>query len=269
LDRYRLKTVIIIILLLVNCFLIGSLAVRKSSEHAARVQTEEQIVALFAADGMTLDRSAISQHTPPSGLSLNRNPALDRAVAAFFLGEPLSQNNQGDTYTYTGNSGAAIFRSNGSFDIAGTLSMGDIQELCYDFCKEFSYAEPVFMFDESGAGSAVAVAHHNKLPVFNSTVSFSFNSDGTLSTVSGTLLPESGTSTGSAQEPLSAVGALTAFQKMRRETGAVVSFITDMYPCYELQRSTTALISLVPAWCIVTDTAKYYVNSVTGVVTSG
>jgi len=268
LDRYRLKNVIIIILLLVNCFLVGSLAIQQSSEYTARVQTEEQLVALFAADGMTLDRTAISKSVPPACLSMTRDTAHDRAVAAFFLGTALSQDNQGDTYTYTGTSGVAIFRSNGSFDIAGTLSTGNAQSTCRDFCKAFDYDDPVFLLDENGDGSATASARHNKLSVFNSTVTFSF-SGGTLITVGGTLLPESSSVAESTQEPLSAVAALTALQKMRRESGAVVSAITGMYPCYELQSSTTTHISLVPAWCIVTNTSKYYVNCMTGIVTSG
>ena len=267
-DRYRLKNVIIIILLLVNCFLLGSLAIQQSSEYTARVQTEEQLVALFAADGMTLERTAISKSVPPVSLSLTRDTAHDRAVAAFFLGDALSQGNQGDTYTYTGNSGVAIFRSNGNFDIAGTLSTKNTQDSCREFCKTFGYDEPVFLLAENGDGTATASARYNKLSVFNGTVTFSF-SGGTLVTVSGTLLPESSSAAESNQEPLSAVAALTALQKMRRETGAVVSAITAMHPCYELQSSTAARISLVPAWCIVTNTSKYYVNCLTGIVTSG
>ena len=53
---------------------------------------------------------------------------------------------------------------------------------------------------------------------------------------------------------------------MRRETGAVASSVAEMYLCYELQSSTAAPMSLVPAWCIVTDTVNYYVNCASGAV---
>ena len=44
------------------------------------------------------------------------------------------------------------------------------------------------------------------------------------------------------------------------------SSVAEMYLCYELQSSTAAPMSLVPAWCIVTDTVNYYVNCASGAV---
>ena len=91
---------------------------------------------------------------------------------------------------------------------------------------------------------------------------------GVLTAVSGTLLPKTGTSVSEEAEPLSAAGALLAFQRMRRESAAVVSTVTDIQPCYELQTSGTTM-SLAPAWRVVTDTEDYYVNAYTGAVTAG
>ena len=53
------------------------------------------------------------------------------------------------------------------------------------------------------------------------------------------------------------------------KAGAVVTSVTDMYLCYELQSTSTAPMVLAPAWCVVTDTAKYYVNCFTGAVSQG
>ena len=72
-DRYRLKNIIIIILLLVNGFLAGSLAIRQTSERVSRRQTEEQLVELLAADGITLEADSIPAGAPPAGLSLPRD----------------------------------------------------------------------------------------------------------------------------------------------------------------------------------------------------
>ena len=69
----------------------------------------------------------------------------------------------------------------------------------------------------------------------------------------------------SGEEPLSALSALAAFLNTIRE-GAVGTAVTDLYLCFELQSTTTALMTLAPAWCIVTDTASYYVNCITGAV---
>lgn len=252
-----------------NVFLLGSLAVRGEAERSARRRTEEQLVALFAADGMTLDRSAISTETPPSGRALERDTALEQRAAALLLGGTVTVSDQGGgIYAYGGGSGTVLFRSNGSFDAdlgaAGTLTADDIAS----FCRKFSYGEPVFQVDEDGGGTASAIQQFDGLPVFNSTVTFTLQA-GLATRVSGTLLPESGAVSTADQEPLSAAAALTAFQQMRRESGAVVSAVTDLYPCYELQSSTAVSMSLAPAWCVITDTAKYYVNCLTGTVSQG
>lgn len=251
-----------------NVFLLGSLAMRGQAQRSTRRQTEEQLVALFAADGITLDRGAISTEAPPTGRTLERDAALEQRAAAFLLGSEVTAADQGGgIYAYHGASGNVLFRSNGSFDAnlgsAGILTAEDIPA----FCRKFSYSEPVFQVDETGSGTAAAIQDYGSLPVFNCSVTFTFQ-DGLLVKVSGTLLPESGAAVSSDLEPLSAAAALTAFQKMRRESGAVVSAVTDLYPCYELQSSTAVSMSLVPAWCVVTDTAKYYVNCMTGAVSS-
>ena len=49
----------------------------------------------------------------------------------------------------------------------------------------------------------------------------------------------------------------------------MVTAVTDLYLCYELQSTTATPMALVPAWCVSTDTADYYVNCYTGAVSSG
>lgn len=267
-DRYLLKNIIIIILVLVNGFLLGSLAMRQNSERSARRQTEQHLTELFQADGIKLEEGAISYQSLPSPCSLTQDKEQQRKAAVFFLGENLLQDHQSSIYSYTGSSGIARFRSDGSFEIEGKLSDSDSEALCESFCKAFSMASPVFLLDETGTGTGTAVCSFEKLPAYNCTVTFTLN-HGVLNRVSGTLLPESGTSLSTSREPLSAIAALTAFQKTCRESGAVVSAVSDLYLCYELEPSSTANLILTPAWCIVTDTSKYYVNSSSGIVTSG
>lgn len=266
LDRSLLKNIIIIILVLVNVFLLASLFMRQTSAVHFRQQTEEQLTELFAADGMTLDKKAFSLKTPPAVFALTRNLQLERNVAAFFLGSSLIQEDQGGgTYTYTGDSGVARFRSNGSFEVAGTLSIGDVEAFCRSFCKDFSYGSLEFDLNETGTGTATAVCICNDLPVFNCTVTFTIN-HGELRTVSGTLLSQEGSPMASDIVPLSATAALTSFQNVRREIGAVVSSVTELTLCYELQSSSA--LTLSPSWCIVADTKNYYVNCITGIVTA-
>ena len=140
-----------------------------------------------------------------------------------------------------------------------------MESFCRSFCKSFSYDTPVFDLDENGNGTATAVCKSQDLPVFNSSITFTVH-HGDLLTVSGTLLPQEGSSVSTEVTPLSASAALTTFQNARRESGAVVSAILELNLCYELQSSSA--LTLIPSWCITTDTVNYYVNCISGSVTS-
>lgn len=265
-DRRRLKNCIILILVLMNLFLVASLLSRAGNLHTVQRTTTEQQVALFAADGITLDPELISDQTPPAPRTLARDSEQEYQAAAALLGSQLSYSDQGGgIYTYSSSRGAAMFRSNGAFEAAGTLASSG-SNFCRSFCEEFGYSEPVFQLDETGTGSASAVRQHEDYPVFNCTVTFSL-SEGTLVGISGTLLPPEHTEVPSELQPLSASAALTAFQNLRRENQAVVSAVTDVYLCFELQGTASSAMTLVPAWCIATDTDNYYVNCLTGAVT--
>ena len=100
----------------------------------------------------------------------------------------------------------------------------------------------------------------------NCSVTFSI-SGGSVVSVSGTHLPQEGQASGSGNA-LSALAALNEVLNTIR-SGAVVTAVTDLYLCYELQSTTATPMALVPAWCVVTDTAFYYVNCFTGEVSTG
>ena len=266
-DRYRLTNIIILILVLLNGFLLFSLGQRRTAEQNAFRRTAEQLSALFQGDGMTLDIHAISQDLPPDGVTLSRDTALEEQAAAFLLGKSLISSDQGGgIYYYAGAAGEAFFRSSGSFEASGLLADRDPADFCRDFCRTFSYSTPDIQLDSSGSGVFSTVCLYGGLPVFNCTVTFSIENY-VLTAVSGTLLPKTGAAV-AGETPLSAAGALVAFQQMRRESVVVASTVLDTQLCYELQ-NTGASISLVPVWRIVTNTEDYYVNCYTGGVTTG
>ena len=252
--------------MLLNAFLLAALAIRGNEERVARRTQQQELVALFAADGMTLDPALIPTDTAVSTYALTRDEAAERKAAAFLLGDNLERTTQGGgIYTYTSQQGAAAFRDTGSFDAAGSLSQENAEAFCRDFCKAFSYDTPIFTLDETGSGTATAVRLWNGTPVFNAAVTFTIDQGRVLS-ASGALLPETGAETSSGQKPLSAFAALTAFQQMRQASSSVVSSITEVSLCYELQSTTAAPMALVPSWRIVTDTATFYVNCISGTV---
>lgn len=118
-ERYRLKNIIILILALLNAFLLAALSIRGSGARTARRTQQQELVALFAADGMELDPALIPEDTAVSVYTLTRDEALEKKVAAYLLGEtPEGASQGGGIYTYSTARGAAIFRDIGSFDAA-------------------------------------------------------------------------------------------------------------------------------------------------------
>ena len=264
----RLKNIIIIILALVNLFLVGSLASRQRAQQDAQNRLQEQLVALFAADAVTLPADVISFQQPPAGGTLVRDVELDRVMAGYLLGENLTYSDQGGgIYAYDSDHGAAMFRSNGSFD-ATVHTDGDANAtaiFCEELCAKFHYENLVIDQTSPDVFSGSAIRSFNGYPVNNCAILFSLE-NGVLS-ISGTFLPDSLAVSGSAVVPLSATSALTAFLNARRESGAVVSAVEGMYPCYELQSTAASAMTLTPSWCITTDSGAYYVNCYSGVVT--
>lgn len=265
-DRRQLKNVIILILLLVNGFLAGSLVHRSTAARAARDRSAQQLAELFDADGIQLDPDSIPGEEPPAVCVLTRDPNLERSAADHLLGGGLRRSERAGVCSYSGAKGAALFRENGSFEAAGTLAAEGGEEFCRRFCQDFHYAVSAVQLDDGGSGAITALREYGGLTVANCAVTFTLE-QGAVTAVRGTLLPDtSAESAAGDPSPLSAQAALTTFLAMRRETGAVASSITDVSLCYELQSSAAAPMSLTPAWHIATDTVGYYVNCITGAV---
>ena len=264
-ESFRLKNIIILILALMNLCLLGLLAVRATTALSAPAEARDQMVQLYAAEGVSLDGSLISGTTPPSGLTLERDTAEEARMAEFLLGDPLSKSDGGGgVTTYQNENGSAVFRADGTFDVVIDQSDDMADTLCRAFCRAFHY-EGLTVSLEGAEGTAAAIQTYNGAPVVNCTVTFAI-SGGRVVSVSGAHLPQEGQST-SGDGALSALGALNAFLGTV-QSGAVVTAVTDLYLCYELQSTTATPMALVPAWCIVTDTSNYYVNCYTGSVSA-
>ena len=243
-ETSRLKNIIILILALTNLCLLGLLTMRFTTGYAARDEARQQMVQLFAAEGVSLDGDLIPSTDPPAGSASDGG---------------------GGVSTYQNRNGSAVFRSDGTFDVVMEHSSETADALCRAFCRAFHYEGLTFTL-EGTDGSAAAVQSFDGAPVVNCSVTFSI-SEGSVVSVSGTHLPQEGQASGSGNA-LSALAALNEVLSTIR-SGAVVTAVTDLYLCYELQSTTATPMALVPAWCVVTDTAYYYVNCFTGEVSTG
>ena len=262
LERTRLKNIIIFILLLLNMFLLGTLLLRHYSAESARLQVAREVAELFAADGIALSADTVPSDSAPAVRTPVRSTEEDLRLAIWLLGDDLTPRDEGGgIYTCRGSAGEALFRSSGGFEVRLISGKDNPSETIRRFCRDFGYAEP--MLTDLVSGTVESVQQINGCPVVDAVVTFRLE-DGLLTGVSGIHLPSNGAE--SEDETFSAATALTLFLRSRRDSGAVVSAVTDVYPCYRLQTTSASPMTLSPAWGIVTDTGTYYVNCLTGTV---
>jgi len=262
-ETHRLKSIIILTLLLMNVFLLGTLGIRQAQQAAARRQAPAELVKLFAAEGVTLSESAVTFDPPPQALTLERDSGAEKTAAAVFLGDELTAADEGGgILTYTSALGRAVFRASGAFEIVGELGKTPA-DLVRRFCRSYECEAPDEWLDASGSGSVTVNRLCRGYPVEGGTVTF-LSENNVLRSVSGTFLPLHSTAA-QGESLLTASTALTAFLEARRTSGAVVSAVKGLSPCYELQNTASAL-TLTPLWRVDTDAVDYYVNCVTGAV---
>ena len=257
-ERRQLKRVIILILVTLNAFLGLYLLRQRVPERAAAYRAKQNLLELYAADGVSLPPEIVPRGGPPPVIRLSLDAdTMDRA-AAFFLGPGFDFSQQGGVRQYRAPDGAELrFHADGSFTATGLSIHADPATLCRDFCRNWPYAPP----DSIDDGEAVLTARYGSLSVFNCGVSFYFDGN-ILQEAFGTLLPQTGTPADTPE--LTAWGALGIFQAKRRENRVVSAEIRRVSLRYALQGADGDDLSLVPVWRIETDTAAYHINCVTG-----
>lgn len=263
-ETYRLKSIAIVILLLLNACLLLMGGYQNLQTLRMERQAEEQLRELYRSSQLTLGAEVDLSQQALGPLHLSRQAETEQAIASALLGGgavPTSQG--GGIYSYEAAGGTIQFRAGGSFygsrlDVA----VEDPAEFARSFCRRFGYEAPRLQLTEDGSGSIYAGQLVGGVEVSNCGVELYFE-QGRLISVAGAHV----TLEGAAAEPgeqMSCVTALVRFLDYRNASGVVCSEVTGASCVYQLQN--TAALRLVPAWGIKTDTYTYYVDCETGEV---
>lgn len=263
-ESYRLKNIILLLLVVTNLFLLATLLSRRTDEARLQESAAAQLVQLFSSRGVELDAKTIPQETPSTLLTLTRSSQEEEKLAAFFLGDDASfQDDGGGLTRYQSALGTLTFLSSGDFNLTASRFTDDPQGLCDDFLRQFHYQEAAFSLQD-GTGTVTAMQYFDGRPVVNCTVTLTF-SDSVLVSVSGRHTP-SGSSSESAADCISAATALTSFLQALADRGRTCSQVRSVELGYALQNTPAAPLSLTPVWRITTDSFYCYVNSISGEV---
>ncbi len=258
-SSYRLKNVIILILLFLNLSLVVLLSSRLYYQHTQSRSLEQQVLSLYAKSGLSLSVSNVSRRTTLSNLSMNRDTEKEASFASFFLGKELQSVNQGGgTILYRSDLGQGRFRSSGYFELnLNDQYCEDVLDFCRDICQSYGFLSPELESENGSQQIYTADCAVAQYTVYRCSISFTFSGQ-QLQQVSGYLLPDSGTEQN--RLDCSAASALMQFLDYRNQNGIICNEVLSLQLGYSLHPSSASPIYLVPMWQIVTDGGTYFVD---------
>lgn len=261
----KIKNIIILLLVVVNGFLLGQVGVREWRSHRDQQETRERMVDILARNDVTY----LPEEVPGDlGLSVCRvtlSP-FGEAEAAVLVGDIAGVQTSGGRTVYTGAQGTAALSAAGELTVEFTSGSLLSEGLVLDRLSKLGVRlERTGTFDEAGETGVNYTQLWGGVPVSGMTASLTFSGQTphtlTLRCLTGTeeVLPS--------EETLTAATALARLlNELSRGEGYVCSQITDMYAGYVSGSGDP--VTLTPAWFIETDTWRFIVDAVTGVVTA-
>lgn len=278
----KLKTIIILILIFLNLFLLALVGVNQINSARYRATALSEAAAVLELNGIQVERERLPASMELSAALVARDTGREARLAALLLGEDVeSRSAGGGLLFYESAAGSVSFRGNGEFSASFTrpvpVSQGEPAEHARSVLERLGLE--LWQLTESPAASGTsltAVQALNGAPVFSSGiaasassaagVTFTYDGEGRLTSAAGRLLLGAVTSDPDAQTPLDVPTALISFFNFIVENGDVCQAIRALTPVY---RSSTMsdTVRLSSAWRITTDTGDYFLDAVTAEVT--
>ena len=266
-DKAKVKNLIILALLLTNVFLLYLMQSDRQEARAGEAAAWHELTAVFDANGIRLsDKARAAQAL--DALSLRRSLREEQRAVERLLGTARVENRGGNIYEYTTDKGFATFRSTGEFEIwleEGAVHVGsDPVQTALDVLKKLGIdgdKAAATLRDLSGGWEVVITARLGDSTVYNARATFTFTT-GSLLSVFGVRLPDGDVGRGEAG--MDSGSLLMHFLRAALEGGYVCSEVSDLVCGYRMDTSVTGDVSLVPVWCVVTDTGEYYLDAITG-----
>ena len=271
-ERSKLKTIIILILLLVNIFLLLLVGGQLVQEHQAQRTALTNAGLILKQNGISVSEEALSQmgSAALSALSAVRDTQFEAALAAALLGEDAACTNQsGGLYVYTARAGTMYFRGGGEFSADFTLPVppdGSPRDHAAALLRTLNLSAEEVGVNETAPGhtEVTFLQTVEDAPVYTCSLVFSYAPEG-LTSISGTLFPSAAISPAGASA-LDGATALIRFLSGILDSGDVCSSVTAIRPGYRMTYSFSGGITLSPVWQVSTDASDYYLDGITGQV---
>lgn len=268
----KLKNLIILILLTVNGFLLVLVGIRWEESVRYERSALEQTVQVLERGGIQVDVEAVAAADGLAPMTVERDVEREARLAGVLLDEEVQGDNRGGgLYLYRGGLGEVSLRSGGG------LSAEFLRNDHWKTDRPEDHAAALLkklgvegaLTEQGNEGENVVLRFTqswNGVPVFSCEVEFVYR-DGYLTTLRGALLMAAD-GTAETGQALTLPTALMRFSEELGITGDVCSAIRSMEPGYRgTAQSLSGGARLTPVWLVVTDTANYYLDCVTGALT--
>lgn len=271
LEWRKLKNLIILILLVVNGFLLVLVGTRW--EESARYERSalEQTVQVLGRGGIQVDMEAVAPADGLAPMTVERDVEREARLVCALLDEEVQGDNRGGgLYLYRGALGEVSLRAGG--ELSAEFPRNDHWKTEHPEDHAASLLKRLgvegALTGQTNEGEDVILRFTqgwNGTPVFSCEVELVYR-DGYLTALRGTLLMGAGTA--EAGQTLALSTALMRFSEEIGATGDVCSAIRSMEAGYRgTAQSLSGGVRLMPVWLVVTDTANYYLDCVTGALT--
>ena len=268
----KIKTIILLMLVGVNVCLLLLIGLRVGRGVLYEDETRQAVVQVLERGGITFELEQVPKDIDLPTLTVIRDRGSEASISRLLLGDVTQTGESEVRPTYSGAEGTAEFSLNGSFTITFTQgrwqcqpgqSLDDTSMTCLEQMGFQSTLE-----QSVTQGNTTILTYFqtwDDAPVFSCRVTLTWDGQ-TLSAIEGSRLAGEVESSGT-QSLLSTPTVLMRFLASVSEGGSVCSRIEAMTPGY-LTVGSSRSVQLTPVWRILTDTGAYYVDAVSGTVTS-
>ena len=270
----KVKNIIILLLVLVNGFLLVLVGVQGGETRRYQDSALTQAVEVLERNGIQVDQSALGDLADLTPLAADRDIRREEELAGALLGESVVGENQGGgLYQYAGSRGTVAIRAGGTITARmepdGTWTAQDDPGQHAAALLESMGVEARLVEDDTRDGSGTVRFQQlwQEAPLFSGQVSFTYQA-GTLTGMEGRLLIQAPRAGDPIQgQTITLSTALLRFLDEILASGDVCSAVEGMEPGYLASQDFSGSVQLSPAWLITGNTARYYLNAVTGEVT--
>ncbi len=259
----KLKSIILILLVVVDLLLMGLALYLHAQTRHQRMNAETDLIALFAQSDITLPASCLPKREPLlSPRATIRDTAAEEQAATALLGELTDSTLSGSTHSFSSEIGTAVFSADGNFSF--TLEPGALPVTgapARQAAKQLR-AMGIEAVQTGADGDAeitelVFTQTTEDFPIFSCTVTFGYDETSLISCAGRCMLGEKPVRSG--DTPLSTSTLLLNFLNEVKNGGDLCSEITGLD--YGYRFTGTYGSALTPVLRISTDIGDYFVNA--------